>query len=84
MAASIKPMPPETRPFMSEGPASVPMKVMPMMAMMNNSGDPKRRTRGRTIGMDRARERAPITEPTRELIIAAPKARPASPFFDIG
>jgi len=60
------------------------MNVMPMIAMMNNSGEPKSKTSGRTIGMDTARERAPITEPTRELIIAAPRARPASPFLDMG
>jgi hypothetical protein len=36
------------------------------------------------IGIDMAKERPPITPPTSELMIAAPKALPASPLFDIG
>src|SRR5215813_9847610 len=84
MAASIKPRPPDNSPFMSEVPARVPINVMPIIAMMNNSGEPKSKTSGRIIGIERARERAPIVEPTRELMMAAPKARPASPFFDMG
>jgi len=42
------------------------------------------RTRGRTIGMASARAKAPKIAPSRELIKAAPRARPPSPFLAIG
>ena len=57
---------------------------MPMMESINSSGEPKVRTSGRTIGIARARVTAPIKAPTRELINAAPSARPASPRFAMG
>ena len=66
MAANIKPSPPAKSPLINDAPASVPINVMPMIAMMNSSGDPKRRTSGRMIGIDRARERAPMIAPTTE------------------
>ena len=84
MAASMRPAPPANSPFIIDRPLKVPIKVIPMITMMKSSGEPKRRTSGRMIGMDRARASAPTTEPIRELMIAAPKALPASPFFDIG
>ena len=56
---------------------------MPTTASMNSSGAPKVRTRGRTTGIARARAKAPTKAPTSELMSAAPKARPASPFFAI-
>ena len=57
---------------------------MPMIAITNNSGEPNSNTRGRIIGMERASENAPISDPITEAVIAAPKARPASPFLDMG
>ena len=36
------------------------------------------------MGMARARANAPNTAPTSELMSAAPRARPASPFFAMG
>ncbi len=65
-------------------PARVPMKVMPMIAMINSSGEPNSSTSGRMIGIDSASDRAPMTAPKTEAVIAAPRARPASPFFDMG
>jgi len=59
------------------------MKAMPTMASMKSSGEPNVSTRGRTTGMASARASAPTTAPTRELIRAAPSARPASPFLAI-
>src|SRR5262245_1620057 len=60
------------------------MNVIPMIAMINSSGEPKSKTMGLIMGMDKANDKAPIVDPTSELIIAAPSALPASPFFDIG
>ncbi len=51
--------------------------------LMSISGEPKSSTSGRTTGMAPARKRAPKAAPTKELIRAAPNARPASPFFVI-
>ena len=84
MAASIKPMPPASSPLINDVPARVPINVMPMIAMMNNSGEPKRSTSGRMIGIEMASETAPMTAPNTEDMIAAPSALPASPFFDMG
>ena len=50
---------------------------------MKNSGEPSVSTSGRTIGIASPSTSAPNTAPTSELIIAAPSARPASPFFAI-
>jgi len=55
--------------------------VMPSTASMKNSGEPRVSTSGRTMGIASPRTRAPNTAPMSELIIAAPRARPASPFF---
>ena len=84
MAASIRPRPPAKSPLMSEGPASVPINVIPMIAMTNSSGEPKSRTNGRMIGMEMGERKGADYGADEELIIAAPKARPASPFLDIG
>ena len=51
---------------------------------MKNSGEPNVSTSGRTTGMARARAKAPNTAPKSELMIAAPSARPASPFLAMG
>ena len=53
--------------------------MIPSTDSMKNSGEPKASTSGRTIGMASPRTRAPKIAPMRELIIAAPSARPASP-----
>ena len=60
------------------------MQAMPMTESINSSGEPKVSTRGRTMGMATASVNAPIKAPTRELINAAPSARPASPRFAMG
>ena len=70
--------------MIKDAPARVPMKVMPMIAMIKSSGEPNSSTSGRIIGIDKANDRAPMTEPKTEAVIAAPKARPASPFFVMG
>ena len=57
---------------------------MPSMANMKYWGDPTDKTRGLTTGMEIARHNAPKIAPTSELIRAAPRARPASPFFAMG
>ena len=51
---------------------------------MKNSGEPKVSTSGRTMGRARASTRAPNTAPNSELVMAAPRARPASPSLAIG
>ena len=57
---------------------------MPSMANMKYWGEPTDKTRGLTAGMQIARHNAPKIAPTNELIRAAPRARPASPFFAMG
>ena len=47
-------------------------------------GEPTDKTSGLTSGMEIARHNAPKIAPTNELIRAAPRARPASPFFAMG
>ena len=39
---------------------------------------------GRMIGIEIANEKAPMSDPRADAVMAAPSARPASPFFDIG
>jgi hypothetical protein len=82
--ARVKPKPPATSPLVRFPPLSEARKVMPSRASMKNSAEPMERTRGLTIKIATASERAPKIAPTSELIRAAPKARPASPFFAIG
>ncbi len=57
---------------------------MPSMANMKYCGEPTDKTKGLTAGMQIARHSAPNIAPTNELINAAPRARPASPFFAMG
>ena len=77
-------MPPHRSPLVSEDPLSEAMKVIPRIASMNSSGEPKNSTSGRMMGMARARMRAPSRPATSELMSAAPMARPASPFLVMG
>ena len=79
IVASQRPRPPAIRPGRSASPLSAATKVMPRTVSMKNSGDPKASTSGRTSGMASPRTSAPKTAPTSELIMAAPRARPASP-----
>ena len=51
---------------------------------MKNSEEPMDSTSGCTMGIARASAKAPKIAPTSELISAAPRARPASPFFAMG
>src|SRR5262245_23767970 len=81
MVASQRPMVPASNPLTRAPPLSEATKVMPTRASMKNSGEPNVSTSGRTIGMVRASTRAPNTAPKSELIMAAPRARPASPFL---
>ena len=83
IVASQRPMPPATSPRSRASPLSEATKVIPSTDSMKNSGEPKASTRGRTIGMASPRTSAPKTAPMRELIMAAPRARPASPRFAI-
>ena len=69
---------------MTASPLKAARKVTPSSASMKNSGEPMASTRGRTMGMARARAKAPKTAPTRELMSDAPRARPASPFLAMG
>ena len=82
--ASVSPIPPTARPLIMLSPLSDATNVIPSSASMKNSGEAMERTSGRTIGMASARKRAPKIAPTKELISAAPSARPASPFLAIG
>ena len=52
---------------------------MPRRLSIRNSGAPMESTRGWTMGMARASAKAPKMAPTKELMSAAPRARPASP-----
>src|SRR5437879_625211 len=81
IVASQRPSPPARSPFRRASPLSEATKVMPSTASMKNSGEPRVSTSGRTMGIASPRTRAPNTAPMSELIIAAPRARPASPFF---
>ena len=81
---SINPMPPAIMPLSTFAPLTVAMNKMPSNASAKNSGDAKLSTSGRMIGMASASMKAPMTAPTRELISAAPSARPASPFLAMG
>ena len=83
IVASQSPRPPATSPRSSASPLRAATKVIPSTASMKNSGEPNASTTGRTMGMARPRTSAPKTAPTSELIIAAPRARPASPFLAI-
>ena len=80
MVASINPMPPATMPLSHPRRSGQATKVMPSSDSMKNSGEPKERTNGRTIGMATASATPANMAPTRELISTAPSARPASPF----
>src|SRR5215510_11640256 len=83
IVASQRPSAPASKPLMSASPLRDATNVMPRSASMKNSGEPSASTSGRTTGIARPRTSAPNTAPTSELIIAAPSARPASPFFAI-
>ena len=48
---------------------------------MKNSGEPKASTSGRTIGDGQREDQGAEDAPKRELISAAPSARPASPLL---
>ena len=65
-------------------PLSDVMHEIPISESMNSSGEPNVSTRGRTMGIASARATAPINAPIKELISAAPRARPASPLLAIG
>ena len=69
---------------MTDRPVREARNAMPSMANMKYWGDPTDKTRGLTIGIEIARHNAPKIAPTSELIRAAPRARPASPFFAMG
>ena len=84
MVANHRPRQPATRPFTRASPLSEATNVIPSSASMKNSGEPKVSTSGRTIGMASASTRAPKTAPKSELMMAAPSARPASPFLAMG
>src|SRR5439155_299360 len=84
MVANHRPRQPATSPFTRASPLSEATNVMPSNASMKNSGEPKVSTSGRTIGMASASTRAPKTAPKSELMMAAPSARPASPFLAMG
>src|SRR5205807_1591546 len=83
IVASQRPRPPASRPFTSASPLSEATNLMQIRASMKNTGEPCVSTSGRTIGIASPSTSAPNTAPTSELIIAAPSARPASPFFAI-
>ena len=76
MVASIKPIPPELIPLSTSSPLRAATNEIPNNESMKNSGEPKERTSGRTIGI----ATAPNIAPTRELMRTAPNALPASPF----
>ena len=84
MVEIISPRPPAMRPLTMFPPLSDPTKVIARRASMKNSGEPMERTSGAAMGIASAKTKAPKMAPTRELISAAPKARPASPFLAIG
>ncbi len=84
MVANHSPRQPATSPFTRASPLSEATNVMPSSASMKNSGEPKVSTSGRTIGMASASTRAPKTAPKSERMMAAPSARPASPFLAMG
>src|SRR5438128_1678148 len=84
MVANQRPRHPATRPFTRASPLSEATNVMPSSASMKNSGEPNVSTSGRTIGIASASTTAPKTAPKSELMIAAPNARPASPFLAMG
>jgi hypothetical protein len=80
MVASIKPIPPEIIPLSMSSPLRAATNEIPSNESMKNSGEPKERTTGRTIGIATAIATAPNIAPTRELMRTAPNALPASPF----
>ncbi len=82
--ASMRPSPAAVKPLTIARPLSDAINVTPNMASMKNSGERMDNTSGRTTGIARARAKAPNTAPTSELVRAAPRARPASPFFAMG
>src|SRR5262249_47391859 len=65
IVASQRPGPPATRPFRSASPLSEATKVMPSRASMKNSGEPRVRTSGGTMGKAGPGTKAPHTAPTR-------------------
>src|SRR5262249_28580284 len=73
-----------TSPFITDPPVREARNAMPSMENMKYWGEPTDKTRGLTIGIEIARHKAPKIAPTNELIRAAPRARPASPFFAMG
>src|SRR5205809_3196722 len=81
MVASIRPIPPETMPLRMSSPLRAATKVIPRSESMKNSGEPKERTSGATVGTATAIATALNTVPTRELMRTAPRARPAAPFL---
>ena len=84
MVARTSPKAPVHNPLSMLPPLRDATKVIPRSASMKNSEEPMESTRGCTMGMARARAKAPKTAPTSELMSAAPRARPASPFFAMG
>ena len=84
MVASINPMPAARSPLSRESPLRETMKVIPRIASIKSSGDAKKRTNGRMMGMEIAKIIAPSSPATRELIKPAPRALPASPFLVMG
>ena len=82
--ARRRPIAAAVSPFITDPPLREARKVTPSMASMKNSGEPMERTKGRITGMASAKAKAPKMAPSRELIKAAPKARPASPFLAMG
>ena len=81
---STSPSPPASTPLSLLSPLSAARKQIPRIAREKNSGDLKDSTSGVTMGMAAAREKAPTMAPTSELMSAAPRARPASPFLAMG
>jgi hypothetical protein len=73
-----------TSPFVTDSPVREARNATPSMASMKYWGEPTDKTRGFTSGIQIARHNAPKIAPTNELIRAAPRARPASPFFAMG
>src|SRR5262249_45700593 len=82
--ASKSPRHAATSPFVTDRPVREARNAMPSMENMKYWGEPTDKTRGLTIGIEIARHNAPKIAPTNELIRAAPRARPASPFFAMG
>src|SRR5262245_5099089 len=71
-------------PLMTDPPVREARNATPRMANMKYWGEPTDKTSGLTSGMEIARHNAPKIAPTNELIRAAPRARPASPFLAMG